>query len=469
MSDVKAYFETDDGWQSLEHGENPEPGLFPTGPDSHFNISCLSSKADLFSLLPSKHDVDRFVGAWYDSIDPLRLVVHAPSFQIDYQLFWRDPGSVDTQWLAMLFAIASVGAEITSQVHGDGPASVAADQLRVSTAHAISLADCTKGKRWIIETLLIHARAHQLRKQETDRQVCLLAGFCARMTIMAGFHLDPSHNVALSPYVCEMRRRIWASVCELEVTTSYETGAFSAISGKKSDTQPPASLLDSDFSREVMPQPRPREHFTPALYQAHYASLIEIFGDIVHAAEHLGRSTRVETDALYCRLVQARESWPQVLRLKPFDQAFGESNEVILCRYNLELLCLKSTCILFRDYVDTPGENQERCLTSAEDLIRTQLTMLECVQAEGKLASCTVFLKHHVHDFNLATMILCADVASSSMRTTGQTPSDRFTRLQPVIGQAARSWLKTGVPSRKARQGINAVLKYIHGGRGQVE
>lgn len=372
--------------------------------------------------------MDRFVGTWYDSIDPLRLIVHAPSFHIDYQRFWQSPGSLDTQWLAMLFAIATAGAEISSQVRGDSATKAMADQLRSSTAHAINLADCTTNKKWLLETLLIHARAHQLRKQDTDNHVCMLAGFCARLAIMAGLHVDPSYNTALSPYVGEMRRRIWASVCEYDVVTSYQRGAFSAIFRTKSNTRQPANLLDTDFSREVVPQPRTSDDYTPSLYQAYYAHLIDIFGDVVHSSETLEMSTKVGTDALYYRLVQARGSWPKILQLIPFDQAFGDSNEMMLNRYNLEFLYLKAVCILFRDHLGRPGAEQDHCLAAAERLVHHQLSMLKNAQPGHKLESSTVFLKHHVHDFNLATMLLCLDVATPKAMGTDHDLLDRLAR-----------------------------------------
>lgn len=259
-----------------------------------------------------------------------------------------------------------------------------------------------------------------------------------------------------------MRRRIWVSVCEYDVITSYQRSAFSAIFRTKGNTRPPANLLDTDFSRETVPQPRSPEDFTPALYQMHYARLVDIFGDVVHTSDTLKRSTQVETDALYYRLVQARDSWPAIPRLTSSYLPFGDSKELILSRYNLEFLYSKAVCVLFRDYLGTLGPEQERCLASAEGLVRNQLTMLENAQRGGKLADSVVFFKHHVHDFNLATMLLCLDVASPKATATERGLQHQLARLRPTISRTARLWLQIGVPSRKARQGVNAVLRYLN-------
>ncbi|KAF2716098.1 hypothetical protein K431DRAFT_279648 [Polychaeton citri CBS 116435] len=462
IADVKAYFEMEDCLESLDSYESFEPGGSASGIQPYFNVSVIPTKEDLLLLLPSKLDTDRLVGSWYNGIDPLRLIVHAPSFQIDYQLFWQDPASVDMQWLAMLFAIITAGAEISGQIRDDAATLVMADRLRITTVHAINMADCTTIKKWLLETLLIHARAYQIRNQETDVHVCSLLGFCTRLAIMAGFHLDPSRHSAISAHTCEMRRRIWACVCEQDVIGSYQRGAFSAIFRTKSDNVPPANLLDTDFSREAVPAPRSKEDYTPALHQAHCSGLIDVFGDIVHASENLGTPIQADTDALYCRLLQARASWPKVLCLTPFDQAFMDSNELILNRFNLKFLFLKAVCVLYRDYLGTPGIEQERCLAAAEELVRNQMSMLEHTQPGSKLASSTVFIKHHIHDFNLATMLLCLDMATVRTPADEPDPSDRRVCLRPVIIQACNLWLQTGVSSRRARHALNAVLKFVH-------
>ena len=59
--------------------------------------------------------------------------------------------------------------------------------------------------------------------------------------------------------------------------------------------------------------------------------------------------------------------------------------------------------------------------------------MLENSLPGGKLARSRLFLQHHVHDFNLAAMILCFDASESKTQAFEQNLSDRYERLRPVV------------------------------------
>lgn len=461
ISEVKTYIGTESSSASPNYNEPSDQSQGASCPPTDAGSANAHSRAELIRMLPNKPHVDRLVGSWYNSIDPLRIIVHAPSFQIDYRKFWQDAATADMQWLAMLFAIITLGAEISGQACNDATTLDLAEHLRKTTAYAIRLASCATLKRWLIETLLLHARAYMLREHDTSVHVCLLVGVCTHIAIMTGFHRDGSYNPAISPYLCEMRRRIWSCVREHDIGACYQRGAISAICRAKCDTQPPANLLDNDFSRQFVPPARSTEDYTPALYHRVYSELIHIFNDILHACEMAETSKGVNTSTLYHRLMDARTSWPKALRLTPFDEAFLDSTEVILNRFALEFLYARAVCVLYRDHLGSAGQGQERCLAAAEDLVPHQLSMLRHAQHGGRFASSRIFLKPHVHDFNLATMLLCLDETRSRSVGSEEDHSTCLTRLRPAIREACELWIQMGILSPKARHALSAVLAVV--------
>lgn len=79
-------------------------------------VSSLFSKDELLTFLPPKQGVDSLVATWFNASEPLKLIIHAPTFQRDYHAFWLDPFGVPSAWLALLFAICGIGAEISGQL-----------------------------------------------------------------------------------------------------------------------------------------------------------------------------------------------------------------------------------------------------------------------------------------------------------------------------------------------------------------
>jgi hypothetical protein len=89
-------------------------------------------------------------------------------------------------------------------------------------------------------------------------------GSVMRTAMQMGLHRDPIHFPRISPFHGEIRRRLWATILELNLTTSLETGMVPMISRNQYDTEPPVNIDDEDISEAttVRPISKPREVFT---------------------------------------------------------------------------------------------------------------------------------------------------------------------------------------------------------------
>ena len=86
----------------------------------------------------------------------------------------------------------------------------------------------------------------------------------------AGLHREPSLlRGKISPFEQEMRRRLWATMVELELQMSLERGMPSSLNGISMDTRAPANVDDSGFEDSFSqqdPVSHPWREYTSASY-----------------------------------------------------------------------------------------------------------------------------------------------------------------------------------------------------------
>jgi hypothetical protein len=96
------------------------------------------------------------------------------------------------------------------------------------------------------------------------------AGSLLRLAISQGLHRDPKNFSKLSAFDAEMRRRIWATILELNVQLSIDAAMPPLISIDDYDTESPANIDDEDFdvTSQALPLPKPNSQYTASSIQA---------------------------------------------------------------------------------------------------------------------------------------------------------------------------------------------------------
>lgn len=365
-------------------------------------------------------------------------------------------------WLALLLAVGSLGAEVSGQPRNDQNDIRRAEDLRRLTAHTVVLADWTKAQRYIIETLLLHVKSLLLKHHDTTRPIWFLHGQVMRLCMQAGYHRDAAHNSSVSDLVCEMRRRVWMFACEYDLLCSYQLGMCSLIDWDISDTAPPRNYLDTDFSLHHMNQPRSDDECTPIRFAMCYFNLAKVFGDIVRASHMLSTPSKTDIDRFRTRLDNIRLQNPDQLKMIPIEQSFMDPPELILDRFRVELLYLKAICVLYRPFLHRATYEREsrRCLEAAEDTVRCTISLLETAQPGGQLGRFTIFIARHVHDFNLAAVILCSQL---NVQTSPDAANNdhKSPEIRQVLAQACSLWMAAGITSNKARHVVRAIQRFL--------
>lgn len=166
---------------------------------------------------------------------------------------------------------------------------------------------------------------------------------------------------------------------------------------------------------------------------------------------------------LYGRLVIAHNTLPQILKFMPMGHNFTDPPELILDRFRLEILHMKAQCVLYRPFLGKLEFEKERkqCLEAAESAVHLLIPLVEASQPGGQLARCKVFMRKHVHDFNLAAMLLCSELKNQSSSNNSLSNPDFTTRVRPLLLEACALWTLCGVTSPKARHAMMAIEKFL--------
>lgn len=116
-----------------------------------------------------------------------------------------------------------------------------------------------------VRTLLLLAR--QLRLVSVD-ELWKESGSLVRSAMVMGLHVNVSQSKSLSPFQAECRRRLWASIVELDLQTSIAAGMPVMTPALDFSPLAPSNLNDIDFDESTeLPPSRPMDEDTDSLAQ----------------------------------------------------------------------------------------------------------------------------------------------------------------------------------------------------------
>ena len=207
---------------------------------------------ELLQFLPDQETVDYLVRFYFDTFETTYRILHRPSFWKEYQMFWEDPQSTNPAFvivmLLMMAAVVCLSPKDRPTYIGDSAIAreravlwieVSEWWLRRHSRKNIYLAI------WQIRCLLVLSKQVNVIKK---KQIWTAAGTLVREGMSAGFHRDPSSlGGKVSVFDQEMRRRLWATMVELELQASIDRGMPSASAGIPSDCTTVLNVNDEDL------------------------------------------------------------------------------------------------------------------------------------------------------------------------------------------------------------------------------
>ena len=221
-------------------------------------------------LLPRREIIDPLVHTYFNNFETLYRILHAPTFWKEYESFWQDPQVARPAFIVIiLLVMATVNASSKEQSTYIGDSATAREMAllwieacdlwvqRQSQKHtylALFQIQCL---------LLLSKQANSVKKKRSWTS----AGTLIRYAMSAGFHRDPKLlGRKISVFDQEMRRRLWATMVELELQASIDRGMPSATAGMKfpCDSAPALNVNDEDFDEnsQVPPMQQSEDAYT---------------------------------------------------------------------------------------------------------------------------------------------------------------------------------------------------------------
>ncbi|KAL4943972.1 fungal-specific transcription factor domain-containing protein [Aspergillus oleicola] len=213
-------------------------------------------------MLPPRNIADELLNLYLSTFETTYRILHVPSFLKEYEAHWASPEDSETVFIAKLLALmATASCFISSSTTVNGK----------DTLHDIAVGWVLGIQSWFgslfmsatakfellqVQCLLIIAR--QALAVDGD-VVWLASGSLTHTATIMGMHRDPSRFSKMTPFWAEMRRRLWATVLELDLQASIDVGVPPSIYPDHYDCQPPSNLDDSDLTEDMSEAPVAKE------------------------------------------------------------------------------------------------------------------------------------------------------------------------------------------------------------------
>jgi hypothetical protein len=223
----------------------------------------------LLELLPGREIVDHLVHLYFETFENAYRILHVPTFWREYERFWEDPQAGKSSFVVTVLLLMAVVNCVSSREQatyiGDSASAREAAILWIEACDFWLQRQSQKHVYlaiWQIRCLLLLAKmSNTVKKKRTWTS----AGNLMRQAMSAGFHRDPSLlGAKVSVFDQEMRRRLWATMVELELQASIDRGMPSASAGFPSDVAPVLNVNDEDFEdgSQKAPSQKPWHHYT---------------------------------------------------------------------------------------------------------------------------------------------------------------------------------------------------------------
>ena len=209
-------------------------------------------------FLPSKQAADRLLMHYWYSVHPITRVVHRPSFEKRYALFWNELaagieplGSLQAVVFAMMFSgIVSMSEEAVVQYFGVTKRAMEENFL-AGTETALTRANLMRTTK--VETLQAFVMYMiPLSRDYVSRAQSAICGLAIRLAECIGLHRDGTIN-GLNPIETHVRRLVWYQLCFLDIRTSEVQGPRPGIRKEEFDTKYPLNVNDNELELSDCP------------------------------------------------------------------------------------------------------------------------------------------------------------------------------------------------------------------------
>ena len=226
----------------------------------------------LHEMVPAKNVADELLQLYLDSFDTTYRVLHIPTFMKQYSDYWENPQKPDMAFVAQLLAVLAAGSCFHMSMEAEARETYQTPAMKwimgVQSYVSCSFVSPEINLRMIqTQTLLLVARLGVAN----DGDVAWAAsGSLIRSAMTMGLHRDPTRfRKGARPFWYELRRRVWATIVELDLKISLDRGVTPSVDLDECDCDAPSNWDDTDLveSLENNPTPISTATYTRNFYQ----------------------------------------------------------------------------------------------------------------------------------------------------------------------------------------------------------
>ena len=216
--------------------------------------------ATLRQLLPPERVCRPYMLQYFRHFEGMFRIIHSPSFWRQYEAFWAGSIELGSSFIALLLAAMSCARclYVGNPISFEGDSSSARNEA-IQWVHAVETWHDQQSQKhttldvFQIKCLLLLSK--KLNSFKIKRHYMLSQTLLAS-AVSIGLHRNPSSlGVRASFYDKEMRKRLWATISELNLTESVERGVPSLIAHLHSDIEPPGNFREDDFDESTTEEP----------------------------------------------------------------------------------------------------------------------------------------------------------------------------------------------------------------------
>lgn len=218
--------------------------------------------------MPVRSVADELVGHYLRTHESTHRILHIPSFKKEYEQYWASPQSASTVSLIKIILVMAIGTVFHQGSDFDIHRTQAVQWVYTAQSWLASPREKSRlhTASLQVECLLLLARSiYNIGADILWNHT----GSVLRTAISMGFHRDPKNFKQYSILRNEVRRRLWATILEINVQACLDSGMPPMISLDDFDSEPPSNINDEEINELTTTRPvsRPPQAFTQSSVQ----------------------------------------------------------------------------------------------------------------------------------------------------------------------------------------------------------
>ena len=339
----------------------------------------------MIELFPTRFVCDMLVDIYFTHWEKTLRVVHVPSFRREYDAFWErndhPPSPVSPGFVPQLLAMLV----IAYRMHSDSQAIIkrgfAYNCYAMLKAWQNQLTGKERSYFSNLQAVTLSVIAGQMIPQPLDK-MWTETGILVRHAMTLGLHVEPDAYAKVNAFHGEVRRRLWATILELDIQSALLASMPTTIRASDYSTRSPLNIDDGDLSHDMerLPNPQPDGYWTDTLPQTFLANSAQWR---LQAAEALSQQQipdgKDDLSHIASKLIEACRNRSPPLELDIESLARFEHPDRLASLVLLDLFTRRALISAYRPRVLSKGWNAD--LAARRQFVASSLQILECQDA----------------------------------------------------------------------------------------